>query len=284
MGTAELKGIKEKSYKLFNSKDLDPLMERIGNARFVLLGEASHGTHEYYTWRTAISKRLITEKGFSFIAVEGDWPDCYRINRYIKGHDNQELPVGDLLKTFNRWPTWMWANWEIAALITWLRELNRQKPPGKKAGFYGLDVYSLWESMEALLEYLKRTDMAAARIAEEAMNCFVQHGKNEAECGQRPLPQSCHEHVIRLLVEIRKKAMFYNHDPEASLNTVQNAYIALGAEKYYNSLLQFSDNSWNIRDRHMMDTLERLIDFHGPVQKPSSGSIIRISVMPAIQK
>src|SRR5688572_30461111 len=111
---------KEQTFSLNNSNDLEPLMKRIGDAQFVLLGEASHGTHEYYTWRTAITKRLIEEKGFNIIAVEGDWPDCYKLNRFIKGFDYRGKDVSYILKTFNRWPTWMWANWEVAALINWL--------------------------------------------------------------------------------------------------------------------------------------------------------------------
>src|SRR5438445_5728032 len=126
---------KELSYKLSNSKDLDPLIERIGDSRFVLLGEASHGTHEYYTWRSAISKRLIEEKGFNFIAVEGDWPDCYRLNRYVKGYADQDKKSNQLLHDFSRWPTWMWANWEINALINWLKEYNTGKPANKRTGF-----------------------------------------------------------------------------------------------------------------------------------------------------
>src|SRR3954468_8383581 len=111
-------------YKLENSNDLDPLLERIGDAKFVLLGEASHGTHEYYTWRTAISKRLIEEKGFDFIAVEGDWPDCYKINRYIKAYKDAGTGIDEVLQAFDRWPTWMWGNWEIAALAEWLKDHN----------------------------------------------------------------------------------------------------------------------------------------------------------------
>src|SRR6184192_3872648 len=113
------------SHQLTGAGDLGPLTERIGDARCVMLGEASHGTHEYYTWRTAISKRLIAEKGFNFIAVEGDWPDCYRLNRYIKGYDDQDKPSHQLLHDFNRWPTWIWANWEIDVLLKWLKEFNK---------------------------------------------------------------------------------------------------------------------------------------------------------------
>lgn len=255
----------EKNYTLNNAADLDPLMERIGNAHFVLLGEASHGTHEYYTWRSTLSKRLIAERGFRFIAVEGDWPDCYRINRYIKGHEGWNKSAHEMLKTFNRWPTWMWANWEIAALVDWMKNYNKKKSADKKAGFYGLDVYSLWESMEALISYLKKKDIRTANIAEEAMKCFEKHGRNEQLYAKHfsSVPDSCRDEALKLLTEVREHAFSYNEDPEAALNTAQNAHIAVEAEKYYRSMMSFSDDSWNIRDRHMAETLGRLIDFHG---------------------
>ena len=126
--------------------ELDPLLDRIGDARVVLLGEASHGTSEYYTWRAQISQRLIEERGFSFIAVEGDWPDCYRVTRYAKGLDGGASAF-DALHAFARWPTWMWANEEVVALIEWLRQFNDRTPQKRRVGFYGLDVYSLWDSL-----------------------------------------------------------------------------------------------------------------------------------------
>lgn len=255
----------EKSFLLDNSKDLDPLLERIDDAHFVLLGEATHGTHEFYTWRAAISKRLIAEKGFRFIAVEGDWPDCYRINRYIKGYDDQEKTPAELLQCFNRWPTWMWANWEIVALISWLKDENAKRSPAKKIGFYGLDVYSLWESMEMLILYLEKHDPKAAGLAKEVMNCFQRHGKNEQLYASHfsYLKQNCRQEALKLLIEIREHAYNYDADPEAALNTSQNAYIAANAEKYYRSMMSFTDSSWNIRDRHMTETLGRIVDFYG---------------------
>lgn len=260
---------KEKSYTLSSSKDLDPLMERIGDARIVLLGEASHGTHEYYTWRTAISKRLIEEKGFGFIAVEGDWPDCYRVNRFIKGYDYHNKDAKDVLKMFDRWPTWMWANWEIAALANWLREYNTKSPGGKKAGFYGLDVYSLWESMQTMIEYLDKADPDAATLAREAIHCFEAYGGDEHEYARQAysLPGSCHSQVIELLKDIRKKADTYDDDPEASLNMEQNAEVIVNAEEYYRSMIAFNDLTWNMRDTHMMETLQRLLKYHGRESK-----------------
>jgi erythromycin esterase-like protein len=147
----------------FDINKLEPLLTDIDDRSIVMLGEASHGTHEYYTCRTAISKKLIEEKGFSFIAVEGDWPDCYRINRYVKGYKDAGNDITAILKSFDRWPTWMWANWEVAALAEWLREYNKSLPIEKKIGFYGLDVYSLWDSMKSMMSYLEKEDKQAAR-------------------------------------------------------------------------------------------------------------------------
>src|SRR3954462_13659969 len=143
------------SFPLEDADDLDPFLERVGDARYVLLGEASHGTHEYYLWRARISRRLIDEKGFRFIAVEGDWPDCSQVNRYVQG-EFENTHAEDVLRGFARWPTWMWANWEIVALAEWMRLHNEGRPEDEKVGFYGLDVYSLWESLYAVTGYLKQ--------------------------------------------------------------------------------------------------------------------------------
>ncbi len=255
---------KEKTYPLTNAKELDPLMERIDNAHFVLLGEASHGTHEYYTWRAAITKRLIKEKDFNIIAVEGDWPDCYRINRFIKG---QELFTNSIegLKTFDRWPTWMWANWEIAALAAWLKEHNEGLYKNKQVGFYGLDVYSLWESMEVMFDYLRANDPEAAALAKKALHCFEFAGESGRAYAQawRSLPQSCREPVVKLLTEVTKQLPIYDQDPEASLNMEQNAHVAVNAEEYYRNMTNLDDNTWNLRDTHMVETLNRLVDYYG---------------------
>jgi erythromycin esterase len=256
-----------KIHALANSKDLDPFLERVGDARIVMLGEASHGTHEYYTWRSAITKRLIEEKGFHFIAVEGDWPDCYRVNRYIKGYADQNKTPEQILRAFNRWPTWMWANWEIVALTTWLKDYNAKRHAGERVGFYGLDVYSLWESLEMLIKYLKTTDPEAAKIAEKVMDCFSGYEKNEKQYAVNSLTSSCREDAIKLLKEIRVKAPYYNQDPEAALNSTQNAFVAVEAENYYSHMIGFDNETWNIRDRHMMETLNRVLDFHGPDSK-----------------
>ena len=260
-------------HKLNTSKDLDALLRDIGDKPVVMLGEASHGTHEYYTWRTAISKRLIQEKGFSFLAVEGDWPDCYKINRYIKGYKPARLTysggdggdsINDVLHNFDRWPTWMWANWEVAALAEWLRKYNQPLAADKKVGFYGLDVYSLWDSMYAMVNYLETEDPQAAATVKKAIKCFEPYRENEQAYARYSLTElSCRDKVLDLLREIRMKAQFLDGDREAGFNTEQNALIAVNAEKYYRSMMGFDNESWNVRDTHMMETLDRLLNFHG---------------------
>src|SRR4030095_13107988 len=155
--------IRDYAYPLQQKSDLQPLFDRIGDAKIVMLGEASHGTHEYYTWRVHISRKLIEEKGFNFIAVEGDWPDCYRLNRFIKNYRDAGENSRQVLQEIKRWPTWMWAHWEIVELASWLYEHNKLLPLNEKIGFYGVDVYSLWESMESILHYLEKVDHNALK-------------------------------------------------------------------------------------------------------------------------
>ncbi len=265
-----INGIKERSYPIKNIADLDMLMNRIGDSRIVMLGEASHGTHEYYTWRTHITERLIKEKGFRFIAVEGDWPDCYRLNRYIKNYERKHENAFHVLKGFNRWPTWMWANWEVVALTEWLYEHNKYLPANRKVGFYGLDVYSLWESMDAIMQYLRGIDPSALKVAEDAFHCFEpfrrEEGRSYARASQF-VPELCENEVVDLLKEIQKKLPQYNTDHENVFSAEQNALVAVNAEKYYRAMIKGGAHSWNVRDRHMSDTLERLLDFHGPDAK-----------------
>jgi erythromycin esterase-like protein len=251
-------------YPLGSSTDLDVLLDKIDTSSYVLLGEASHGTHEYYTWRSAISKRLIEEKNFSFIAVEGDWPDCYKINRYVKGYSDAGSSAVEVLKQFKRWPTWMWANWEIVALMEWLRDYNQGRPHGKKVGFYGLDVYSLWESMDVILAYLRKEDPKSAQLAIEAIRCFEPYDEgHDYAKALLDLSVHCTEEVLRLLQSVRKRSSAYNHDPEASLNAEMNAQVIANAEQYFRSMISFRDESWNIRDEHMVETLEAVMAFHG---------------------
>lgn len=262
--------IHEYSYTLKSKADLEPLMERIGESRIVMLGEASHGTHEYYMWRAYISRRLIEEKGFNFIAVEGDWPECYRLNRFVKGYDRDNKRAFDVLNGFKRWPTWMWANWEIAAFADWLLKHNSGLPANRKAGFYGLDVYSLWESMENIMQYLRKTDPAALRVAEEAFRCFEPYRKDQGSSYARAaqfVPDLCKTEVIAMLRKIQEKLPTYDSDPENVFSTEQNALVAVGAEEYYRTMIEGGPHSWNVRDRHMADTFDRLLTFHGAKAK-----------------
>ena len=264
---------------LQTNKDLDTLLDRIADAQYVLLGEASHGTSEFYKWRIEISKRLIQEKGFSFIAVEGDWPDCFRVNKYIKGLSNSVKNGYEVLKSFNRWPTWMWANKEMIELVEWLKEyndtlLNQQRRPESVdklplVGFYGLDLYSLWESMEAIMDYLKKVDPAALKEAMEAYNCFQPYNKNVEEYARATafVPQNCEDEILELLILMQNKRDVYSKDHHANikeeyLDVEQNAITAKDAEQYYRTMIKGDVNSWNLRDTHMMSTLERLIDFY----------------------
>ena len=265
-----LSAIKQWSYPLQSKADLQPLFDRIGDARIVMLGEASHGTHEYYTWRSHISKRLIEEKGFNFIAVEGDWPDCYKLNRFIKGYDPSQKSALEILQHFRRWPTWMWANWEIVAFADWLQKHNTGLPANKKTGFYGLDVYSLWESMESIMQYLQKTDIAALKVAEEAYQCFEPYRQEEGQSYARAsmlVPELCQNEVVDLLKEVRQKMPTYDSDHENVFSAEQNALVAVNAEKYYRAMIQGGPHSWNVRDRHMTDTLDRLLQFHGKNSK-----------------
>ncbi|HTL07463.1 MAG TPA: erythromycin esterase family protein [Chitinophagaceae bacterium] len=262
--------LSDKATLLMSQSDLQPLFNSIGDAQLVLLGEASHGTHEYYTWRSYITQQLIKEKGFQFIAVEGDWPDCYQLNRYVKNYSNAGQSAVDVLRRFNRWPTWMWANWEIVALAEWLYKHNKSLPANKKVGFYGLDVYSLWESMDAIRQYLQRTDPSALKTAEEALHCFEPYRKDEGRAyanAARFVPELCEDEVVELLRKIQAHLPQYNTDHENVFSVQQNAYVTVNAERYYKAMVRGGAHSWNVRDSHMADTLDRLLDFHGPNSK-----------------
>ena len=259
-----IKILREKSILLHDKSDLDLLIEKLGDANIVMLGEASHGTHEYYTWRSYISRKLIEKKNFNFMAVEGDWPDCYQLNLYIKSLRKESENAFDVLKQFNRWPTWMWANWEIVALAEWLKKHNHSYPQNK-VGFFGLDVYSLWESLYAIMDYLSKVDKTAYEKAQTAFTCFEPYKEDEHSyaLATRLVPEICEDEVVDLLKEIQRKIPIYDSGKENVFSTEQNALIAVNAEKYYRSMIGFDNESWNIRDRHMIETLQRLMDFHG---------------------
>lgn len=212
----------------------------------------------------------LSVKGFTIIAVEGDWPDCYRLNRYIKGYPDAGGSAKEVLAEFNRWPTWMWANWETVALAEWLRKHNDILPSKTKVGFYGLDVYSLWESMESILVYLNKKDPISFQSVRKAMDCFepfnVREGFSYAERSYG-LSADCEKEVVKLLADIRNRMPSFDTDHEAIFNAEQNAHVAVNAERYYHAMLGGGESTWNIRDRHMSETAERLMQFHGPDAK-----------------
>jgi len=255
-------------HPLQGPQDLDLLMEEIGNARIVLLGEASHGTSEYYTWRTAISKRLIQEKNFNFISVEGDWPDCFEVNKYIKGQ-GEAVTAPELLQTFNRWPTWMWGNWEVAGLVDWMKKFNAGKSEAEQAGFFGLDVYSLWDSLQEILNYLEQQGGPAAAAAKKAFRCFEPYSEDPQEYARAVafVSQDCEDEVVNMLQALRQKGLDSGADRTAEFDAEQNALVAVNAERYYRAMIRGGGSSWNVRDRHMMETLTRLLDLHGPDSK-----------------
>jgi erythromycin esterase-like protein len=255
---------------LKSPRDLDPLVDRIGDARYVLLGEATHGTSEFYTWRAEITKRLIIEKGFTIIGVEGDWPDCYTVNRYIKSRPDSGDNVEAVLHAFERWPTWMWANREIEDFAEWLREHNRRRDESLKVGFFGLDVYSLWDSMHAVIDYLSRVDPSAVLAAKRAYNCFEPYADDAQEYARATalVPITCEEEAVGVLATLRARARSYREDgAEDFFNAEQNALVARNAELYYRTMVRGGPTSWNVRDNHMVETLDRLITHHGPAAK-----------------
>jgi erythromycin esterase len=254
------------AYQLKDQASLDPLMEAIGEARYVLLGEASHGTHEYYRWRAELSKRLITEKGFSFVAVEGDWPDCYRVNRYVKHYPRSGDNAEEVLRAYDRWPTWMWSNHEVVEFAEWLRRHNADVPLKRRAGFYGLDVYSLWDSLRTVLDYLQQHDETTAEAARKAFACFEPFGPDFSTYGWSHLSgyKNCERELMQALSELRRTLPKHEKDgDEETFNLRQNAITAKKAEEYYRVMLRSDRSSWNLRDTHMNDTLERLMHFYG---------------------
>ena len=246
--------------------DYDALLRRIGHAPFVLIGEASHGTHEFYHERARITQRLIEEYDFTAVAVEADWPDALRVNRYVQG-SGEDPDANAALGGFQRFPVWMWRNHDVVAFVNWLLGYNDALQPGQpKAGFYGLDLYSLYTSIEAVLQYLERIDPDAARRARYRYSCFEQFGEDTQAYGYAAtfgLTKSCEDEAVRQLLEMQRAAAAYAHkdgQPAADeyFYAEQNARVIKDAEEYYRMMFQGRVSSWNLRDRHMADTLEAL--------------------------
>jgi erythromycin esterase-like protein len=257
-----------------NEHEYDALLALIGDARFVLIGEASHGTHEFYAERAAITKRLIAEKGFTAVAVEADWPDAYRVNRYVRGMP-QDADADAALSGFTRFPTWMWRNTVVRDFVDWLRAHNARLSGGAaRTGFYGLDLYSLYASIEAVVGYLDKVDPAAAARARYRYGCLEHFGEDSQQYGYAAsfdLSASCEKEVIEQLVELQRRADRYAHldgrvAEDEYFYAEQNARLAKNAEEYYRTMFHGRVSSWNLRDRHMVETLDALaphLDRHG---------------------
>ncbi|MDW0118849.1 erythromycin esterase family protein [Sporosarcina thermotolerans] len=259
--------IQEHAFTL-DEKAFDTIMNAIGDARIVMLGEASHGTSEFYKVRAALSKRLIQEKGFKIIAVEGDWPSAQAVNRYVKGFDEEGKTARQVLsQSFNRWPTWMWANEEVAELIEWLKRENEGKDAADKTGFYGIDMYSLYESIDEVLQFLQEnpTYNADLEMARRAFSCFEPYNRMPEHYALSTLHFSdeCIREVTNLLTTIRSHEDLYSNDQEKDLNITMNALVAKNAESYYRAMMQDDAISWNIRDMHMVEAVGELLNYHG---------------------
>lgn len=250
---------------------LQQITNAIGDAQIVLLGESTHGTFEYYSARAQLSQKLIEDKGFTVIAVECDWPDAFEINQYIKGYPHAVDSTNQVLSGFNRWPTWMWANEEVSQFIDWLKTNNVQKQLNAKVGFYGFDLYSLAESIEKVDNNLRNLGRHEAdfRRAELVSSCFEAY---------EPLPdhyalsvfhfdQNCAAEATSLVNAIQQFEHLYPTEYEERLNIKMNALIIQNAERYYRTAAKSDSVSWNIRDEHMAETINELINFHGKEAK-----------------
>jgi erythromycin esterase-like protein len=246
--------------------DYDPLLELISDARIVLLGEASHGTHEFYRERARITRRLIEERGFTVVAVEADWPDAYRVNRWVRGRSEPGGAI-ESLDGFQRFPRWMWRNRDVLEFVTWLREHNDFALPAARVGFYGLDLYSLFSSIEAVLGYLDQVDPEAARRARYRYGCFEQFAEDTQAYGYAAnfsLSRSCEDQAVQQLIDLQRRAGELSQRdgriPEDEFfYAEQNARLVANAEEYYRTMFQGRISSWNLRDRHMAETLDALL-------------------------
>jgi erythromycin esterase-like protein len=247
-----------------DAHDWDALIELVGRARFALIGEASHGTHEFYRERIRITQRLIAEKRFGAVAVEADWPDAWRVNRYVRGHSD-DRDANEALSGFKRFPAWMWRNTEVRDFVEWLREYNASQQPHQQVGFYGLDLYSLFTSIQAVLSYLDGTDPDEARRARARYACF-DHAKEDSQAygygASYGLNPSCEDEAVQQLREMNRRAASMSTtqglERDELFYAQQNARLVQNAEEYYRTMFRGRVSSWNLRDSHMAETLQAL--------------------------
>ncbi len=255
------------SFPSIEAADLDPLMNRIGSARIVLLGESTHGSSEFYRMRERITRELIVKKGFRFVAVEADWPDAARVDHYVR---HFQYPPSEWT-AFARFPTWMWRNTEVRDFVSWLRKHNGTVEKNARVAFHGLDLYSLYDSIRSVLNYLDEVDPQSARVARERYGCLTPWQHDPATYGHAALTGSypiCEPDVVRALSDLQAKRRAYaEHDGERFLDAEQNARLVANAERYYRTMYYGSRASWNLRDTHMFETLKNLLAFHGAGSK-----------------
>lgn len=258
------------------ASDWGPLLEFIGDAHFVLLGEATHGTHEFYRHRAQITKRLIQEKGFTAVAVEADWPDAYRVNRFVR-NASPDVDAAEALGGFKRFPAWMWRNADVLDFVGWLRSHNDALPASAvRTGFYGLDLYSLHSSIEAVLNYLDKVDPAGAARARHRYACFEHFGGDPQEYGYAAgfgLSHTCESEVVAQLIDLQRQAAEYaRRDGRIAADDFfyaeQNARLIKNAEEYYRNMFRGRVSSWNLRDAHMADTLSSLVEYFALRRQP----------------
>jgi erythromycin esterase-like protein len=246
-------------------EDTRAVVDFIGDADIALLGEASHGTHEFYASRANITQQLILQSGFGAVVVEADWPDAYRINRYVR-HESRDASAVQALDDFKRFPTWMWRNTDVVGFIEWLREHNDGLPPEEQVGFYGMDLYALQGSMRAVLGYLEKTDPAAARRARDRYGCFDRYGEDPQTYAyaERFGLETCEDEVVDVLMELRAKSATDGVlERDERFFAEQNARLVKNAEEYYRTMFRGGTESWNLRDRHMAGTIEAIRDHLG---------------------
>ncbi len=249
------------------SAHLGPMLERIGDSRVVLLGEASHGTSEFYRMRARITRALIEKKDFSFVAIEGDWPDAARIDNYVR---HSEVPPAEWI-AFARFPMWMWRNREVREFVDWLRRHNAEVKPDARVAFHGLDLYSLYNSIQVVLDYLQSVDPKTAEVARRRYGCLTPWQSDPTVYGHAALTgqyHTCEEEVTSMLTDLlRKRGAYTENDGERFMDAVQNARLVANAERYYRIMYYGSRASWNLRDSHMFETLKNLLTHHGAQSK-----------------
>ncbi len=258
-----LDGVRSAAWPLAGAgTDLDVLLESARQARFVLLGEATHGTHDFYALRAALTRRLIAEHGFTAVAVEADWPDALRVNAYVHG-EGEDATAEEALGDFERFPRWMWRNREVVELVEWLLAHNATRPPEQQAGFYGLDLYSLHASMRAVVDYLEQVDPQAARRARERYGCFERFGEDPRRYGHATAygyADTCEDAVVAQLLELQRRQPQGARDEDLRFFAEQNARLARDAEAYYRTMYAGRNESWNLRDTHMADAADALAE------------------------